>query len=143
GAVRNDDGVQPDWRMVASTLPAGLLGASMQSVADKPSTRRPLVPLTQSPEEIRVVADRRARMDRAFTVLGWVLVTVSLGALAVLLGDLFLQGISRIDASFLSNFPSRKPESAGILSAWVGSALLMVVTASVAVPMGVAAGLYL
>ncbi len=115
----------------------------MQSVVDKPSKRKPLPPLTQSPDDVRRVADMRARVDRIFTVVGWVLVTISLGSLAVLLGDLVYQGINRIDAGFLSNFPSRKPESAGILSAWVGSALLMVVTASVAVPMGVAAGLYL
>ncbi|MFD1644054.1 phosphate ABC transporter permease PstA, partial [Halohasta litorea] len=37
----------------------------------------------------------------------------------------------------------RRPNDAGILSAWVGSALVMIVTAALAVPLGVAAGLYL
>ena len=43
----------------------------------------------------------------------------------------------------LTNFPSRRPAQAGILSAWVGSCLVMLVTAFFAVPLGVAAGLYL
>jgi phosphate transport system permease protein len=115
----------------------------MPTTMEKPSKRIALPPISQSPEHIRLVADRRAGLDKGFLILGWVLVSVSLGALAVLLGDLVVSGMNRIDGSFLVNFPSRKPENAGILSAWVGSALLMVVTASVAVPMGVAAGLYL
>ncbi|HQU62269.1 MAG TPA: phosphate ABC transporter permease PstA, partial [Nitrosomonas sp.] len=40
-------------------------------------------------------------------------------------------------------FPSRRPESAGILSAWVGTTLVMLVTAATAVPLGVGAGVYL
>jgi phosphate transport system permease protein len=44
---------------------------------------------------------------------------------------------------FLTSFPSRRAENAGILSAWVGSTLVMVVTAFAAVPIGVAAGVYL
>jgi phosphate transport system permease protein len=42
-----------------------------------------------------------------------------------------------------TNFPSRRAGSAGILSAWVGTILVMLVTAMSAVPLGVAAGIYL
>ena len=44
---------------------------------------------------------------------------------------------------FLTSFPSRRAANAGILSAWVGSILVMFVTACAAVPLGVAAGVYL
>jgi len=54
-----------------------------------------------------------------------------------------IDGLGRIDYAFLTEFPSRRPGSAGILSAWVGTALVMVVTAFLAVPLGVGAGFYL
>ena len=44
---------------------------------------------------------------------------------------------------FFTNYPSRRRGQAGILSAWVGSTLVMVTTAFFAVPLGVAAGVYL
>ena len=47
------------------------------------------------------------------------------------------------DARVLHQFPSRRAGQAGILSAWVGTLLVMLVTALVAVPLGVAAGIYL
>jgi phosphate transport system permease protein len=47
------------------------------------------------------------------------------------------------DARFLHQLPSRRAGQAGILSAWVGSMLVMLVTALAAVPLGVAAGIYL
>ena len=64
-------------------------------------------------------------------------------ALLVLFLDLLIDGYPKITLEFFSNFPSRKPEMAGILSAWMGSALVLIVTFFVAVPMGVAAGIYL
>jgi phosphate transport system permease protein len=57
--------------------------------------------------------------------------------------DFMVDGLGRIDAAFLTNFPSRRAGEAGILSAWVGTSLVMLVTAFLAVPLGVAAGLYL
>ena len=57
--------------------------------------------------------------------------------------DLISDGYPRFNLEFLSNFPSRRAANAGLLSAWVGSILVMTVTFLTAVPMGVAAGLYL
>jgi phosphate transport system permease protein len=57
--------------------------------------------------------------------------------------DMAIKGVPRLDLDFFTNFPSRRPGQAGILSAWVGSTLVMLVTAFVAVPLGVAAGIYL
>jgi phosphate transport system permease protein len=60
-----------------------------------------------------------------------------------LFGQMLIDGAPRLSWDFFSNFPSRKPDQAGILSAWVGSTLVMLVTAAAAVPLGVAAGIYL
>ena len=65
---------------------------------------------------------------------------VTLGALLI---DLAASGLTRIDWAFLTSFPSRKAARAGVFSAWVGSLLLMLLTISLAVPLGVAAGVYL
>ena len=63
--------------------------------------------------------------------------------LLVLFLDLVIDGYPKMNLDFFYNFPSRKAEGAGILSAWVGSSLVLIVTFFVAVPMGVAAGIYL
>jgi len=57
--------------------------------------------------------------------------------------DMALDGFGRLSWDFFTNYPSRRPGQAGILSAWVGSTLVMLTTAFFAVPLGVAAGLYL
>jgi phosphate transport system permease protein len=44
---------------------------------------------------------------------------------------------------FFTSFPSRFPDKAGILSAWVGSFCVVIVTALLAIPLGVASGIYL
>jgi phosphate transport system permease protein len=54
-----------------------------------------------------------------------------------------LDGGPRLNIDFFSNFPSRRAESAGILSAWVGTTLVMIVTAAAAIPLGVGAAVYL
>jgi phosphate transport system permease protein len=63
--------------------------------------------------------------------------------LLILFLDLVMDGYPRFNLQFFSDFPSRRAGSAGLLSAWVGSLLVMTVTFLTAVPMGVAAGLYL
>ena len=57
--------------------------------------------------------------------------------------DLLFDGLPRLSWDFLTSFPSRHAEQAGILSAWVGSAFVMLVTMFSAVPVGVGAAIYL
>src|SRR5262245_47661266 len=83
------------------------------------------------------------RKDRLFAVGGAALTLLVLGVLGVLLVDLAKAGLSRIDWQFLTSFPSRHPEQAGVYSAWVGALLIMLVTGLVGVPMGIAAGVCL
>ena len=63
--------------------------------------------------------------------------------LLTLFVDLVMDGYPRFNLKFFSDFPSRRAGEAGLLSALVGSALVMLVTFLTAVPMGVGAGLYL
>ncbi len=81
--------------------------------------------------------------NAVFMIVGLFSTLVGLFLLAVLMADLFMDGSPRLSYKFLTSFPSRFPEEAGILSAWVGSFLLLMVTAFAAVPLGVAAGIYL
>jgi phosphate transport system permease protein len=68
---------------------------------------------------------------------------VGLLTLAALMIDLAMDGVGRFGWEFFTSFPSRFASRAGILSAWVGTILVMIVTAFTAVPLGVAAGVYL
>lgn len=85
----------------------------------------------------------RKRWDLFFAVLGFFFLAMGLVVLLALIVDLSLDGFSRLSFSFLTSYPSRFPEQAGILSAWVGTTLVMFVTALTAVPLGIAAGVYL
>ncbi|MFN8790052.1 MAG: phosphate ABC transporter permease PstA [Bdellovibrionales bacterium] len=77
---------------------------------------------------------------KVISLLGLVL---ALAVLLTLVLDLVQRGGSRLDADFMMNFPSRRAERAGILSAWVGTLCVMVITAVLTVLVGVSAALYL
>ncbi len=94
-------------------------------------------------ESVRAMIKRHKLNDYMFSVLGLIALIFALLTLLTLFGDLVMDGYERFNLQFLSDFPSRRAAKAGLLSAWVGSALVMLVTFIVAVPMGVAAGLYL
>lgn len=93
--------------------------------------------------EIRAMIKRHKLNDTLFAAVGLLALMLGLLTLLVLFVDLIMDGSGRFNLDFLSAFPSRRAANAGLLSAWVGSALVMIVTFLAAVPMGVAAGLYL
>ncbi|MFG1283648.1 phosphate ABC transporter permease PstA [Xanthobacter autotrophicus] len=89
------------------------------------------------------IVARAHRSDRNFAILGLSVLVISMIVLLSLIIDFMVDGLGRIDLDFLTSFPSRRASEAGILSAWVGTTLVMLVTTALAVPLGVAAGLYL
>jgi phosphate transport system permease protein len=93
-------------------------------------------------ERQRLLA-RRYRTDFLFRVSAVAMLFVGLGTLAVLLIDVLLDGGGKLSWSFLTSFPSRKPEQAGVLSPLVGTIYLMLLTAAIAFPVGTAAAVYL
>jgi phosphate transport system permease protein len=96
-------------------------------------------PMGVDPVRIRA---RRLR-EKVFVVVGLASTLVGLVALSLLLFDLAVEGLPRLSWDFFTSFPSRRASAAGILSAWVGSLLVILITAVVGVPLGVAAGIYL
>ena len=94
-------------------------------------------------EEMRAMIARHKRLDHIFALLGILCLLVGVLTLVVLFAQLLLQGMERITPQFFTSFPSRIAENAGILSAWVGTMAVMLVTALTAVPLGVAAAVYL
>jgi phosphate transport system permease protein len=88
-------------------------------------------------------AGYRSWQDQVFNIVGLLATLVGIVTLGILLVDLAIDGLGRINWQFLTSFPSRFASRAGILSAIVGSLLIMIVTLATAVPLGVAAAVYL
>lgn len=94
-------------------------------------------------EALRRGLSRRKVLDQVFVIVGLVVMLMCLAVLAILFIDLVRDGAPRFSWDFFTSFASRKAERAGILAAWVGTSLIMLVTALCAVPVGVAAAIYL
>ncbi len=93
--------------------------------------------------KIRADIDRRKLINSVFALVSMIVIAVALIILLGLTIKMAIQGASRINPEFFTSFPSRRAERAGILSAWVGTSLVMLVTALAAIPIGVASGVYL
>lgn len=89
------------------------------------------------------IINKRKREDQIFNVVGIICTLIGVVTLTALLVNLLVDGFPRLDWQFLTSFPSRFANRAGILSSWVGTLLIMIVTAATAVPLGIAAGIYL
>jgi len=81
--------------------------------------------------------------DRLFQAAGLLVIGLALATLATLLIDIILDGFPRISWQFLTNYPSRRAESAGVLPALVGSIYVIICTALIAIPVGIGAAIYL
>ncbi|HET7669033.1 MAG TPA: phosphate ABC transporter permease PstA [Burkholderiales bacterium] len=95
------------------------------------------------PTELRTLIAARKRWDTIFAVVGALALMIGVLTFLTLFVEMAITGVPRLDLDFFTHFPSRRPAQAGILSAWVGSTLVMLTTAFFAVPLGVAAGIYL
>jgi phosphate transport system permease protein len=93
---------------------------------------------------VRLITYRK-RQDRLFQVVGAICTLIGIVTLVALLAKLLVDGLPRLwDAStFLLSNASYDPTESGILMAWVGSLYVMVVTFLTAVPLGIAAAVYL
>ncbi|OGA39434.1 MAG: phosphate ABC transporter, permease protein PstA [Betaproteobacteria bacterium RIFCSPLOWO2_12_FULL_62_13] len=94
-------------------------------------------------QEIRALIAAHKRWDIVFGIVGLLALMVGVLTFVTLFIQMVIDGAPRLSWDFFTFFPSRKPDQAGILSAWVGSTLVMLVTAAAAVPLGVGAGVYL
>ena len=86
---------------------------------------------------------RRRLIDIGFQSMALIVLCLALAALGALIADVWADGGSRLSWDFLTGFPSRRAEEAGIWHALSGSIWVIVVTALLSVPVGVAAAIYL
>ena len=108
-----------------------------------PDTQPAPASVLKNLDAVRAMIKRHKLNDTIFSLIGLLALMLALLTLLILFTDLVMDGHERFNLKFLTDFPSRRAANAGLLSAWVGSALVMLVTFLVAVPMGVGAGLYL
>lgn len=81
--------------------------------------------------------------DQLFKYWGIFCTLIGLVLLFVFIGDILIDGLSRIDWKFLTDLPSRKAEKSGIYTALMGSIWILLLTTLISFPVGVAAGIYL
>lgn len=90
-------------------------------------------------------ATRRRKVKSA--IFQWICIGAALIAvaiLAMLIGKVAIDGLGRVSWDFITRMPSAMfPSRAGILSPLVGSIAVMILTVLIAVPIGVAAAVYL
>jgi phosphate transport system permease protein len=85
----------------------------------------------------------RKQADLLFQLVSMLTLVIALAALGALLYDVVSDGASRLSWAFISNIASRNAEDAGVYHALMGSIWVLALTALLALPVGVAAAIYL
>jgi phosphate transport system permease protein len=91
----------------------------------------------------RINLARRRAGDHLLRLFGLLATLLGLAALGALIYDVVHDGAGRVSWQFLTSYPSRRAEDAGIFAALVGSFYVILLTAAIAVPLGVAAAIHL
>jgi phosphate transport system permease protein len=99
--------------------------------------------MTFSLNQIQTSVIQRQRWSNVFAAIAVMAIVIAFILLVALFGQLLWQGMPKLNWQFLTSFADPEASLAGIFAAWVGSFLVMLVTATIAVPVGIAAGLYL
>ncbi|MEM6254029.1 MAG: phosphate ABC transporter permease PstA [Cyanobacteria bacterium P01_D01_bin.156] len=85
----------------------------------------------------------RYNLDKIFAAAAWTATFVAVLVLAWLLLTILVDGVSTLNGNFLTAFPSRKAERAGIKAALYGTLWVMGIVAATSFPVGVGAAIYL
>ena len=96
-----------------------------------------------SPDVWRASQSRRRWSGWVFYGLAVISTLTGLVMLGALLFEIFTDGAREVDWHFLSNYPSRIADNAGLRSALLGSLWMLAFTAIIAFPLGVGAAIYL
>jgi phosphate transport system permease protein len=92
---------------------------------------------------MKIFRDTNRIKNNIFKYFGIACTVFGLLLLGIFLINIFIVGFSRLNWQFFSSFPSRKPEESGILVCLLGSLWIIFLTTIIAVPLGVASGIYL
>ena len=85
----------------------------------------------------------RGYIEKVSYIIFLLSVCVGIAGLILLLFEVFTNGIPWVSWQFITDYPSRHPEEAGLFSALMGTMWLMGMTAIFTVPVGVGAAIYL
>jgi phosphate transport system permease protein len=85
----------------------------------------------------------RKHADLLFQLASLLTLVVALGALGALVWDVVSDGAGRLSWSFITSIASRHADQAGVYHALMGSIWVVAVTGALALPVGVAAAIYL
>lgn len=99
--------------------------------------------MIKTDRSIENILKSQRRNESIFQMVAFAAVSISLVTLGALLFDALWDGLRRLDWQFLTSFPSRKPQNAGIYAALAGSFSVVGLTVLIAVPLGIAAAVYL
>jgi len=94
-------------------------------------------------DEVKKIIVAQKRNETIFRYIAMAAVAFSLLILGLLLFDALIDGLRRLNWQFLTSFPSRKPENAGIYGAIVGTFCVVSLTSIISIPLGIAAAVYL
>ena len=95
-----------------------------------------------TPEVDAGIARRRA-LDLVFQAVALSVLLLVLAALAALVYTVLHDGVGVLSWEFLTNYTSRRASQSGIRPALAGSIFIIALTAAIALPVGVAAAIYL
>lgn len=93
--------------------------------------------------KVKKIIAVQKRNETVFRYVAMAAVAFSLLILGLLLFDALWDGLRRLNWQFLTSFPSRKPENAGIYGAIVGSFYAVSLTSVISIPFGIGAAIYL
>lgn len=96
-----------------------------------------------SSDNFKAKLEQRYKIDQVFQIISWIATFSGIVVLAILIIGVLSQGLSNLSFDFLTSPPSRRPERAGIWPPFLGSIFLLLITASVAFPIGVGSGIFL
>lgn len=115
----------------------GTQGAVRTALTDTPA------PVQRDPSRFAPRLARRRAIGAVFAVLCILATLVGVVVLFTLLFDIVRDGGGRLSREFLTGFPSRFADRAGIGPALAGSAWTLVLTAIIAFPLGVGTAIWL
>ncbi|MCX6182692.1 MAG: phosphate ABC transporter permease PstA [Bacteroidetes bacterium] len=87
-------------------------------------------------------AEKNRIKDKLFGYFGLACTLFGIIMLLVFLSDIVMKGWEKVDFDFLTNYSSSRPKKAGIYPALAGTLWILGLTALIAIPIGIAAGIY-
>jgi len=82
-------------------------------------------------------------VDWTFLAVSFIFLMLVASFIIAVVADIFVEGLRKVNLKFFFSFPSRRPEEAGILSAWVGTLAVVSVAVPFALIFGILTAIYL